>query len=73
VTGPTGTISHGVFQDGESEIAIRKPTLAVIARLEIYTVNIVDLRKTAVAVHAGIFKDLAGGGAGCIGRKTSHL
>jgi 2-desacetyl-2-hydroxyethyl bacteriochlorophyllide A dehydrogenase len=56
---PGGVIMHVGLQDWASEIDMRKLTLAEITLLGTYTYTTADLRATVVALHAGVFGDLA--------------
>jgi alcohol dehydrogenase len=55
---PGGVIMHVGLQDWDSEIDMRKLTLAEITLLGTYTYTTADLRATVAALHEGAFGDL---------------
>ena len=55
---PGGTVMHIGLQDWDSEIDMRKLTLAEITLLGTYTYSTADLRATVTALDGGAFGDL---------------
>lgn len=56
---PGGVIMHIGLLDWDSEIDMRKLTLAEISLLGTYTYSMADMRATVAALHSGAFGDLA--------------
>jgi len=56
---PGGVVVHIGLQDWESEIDMRKLTLAEISLIGAYTYTTADLRASVSALHEGAFGDLA--------------
>ncbi|MGY6258627.1 galactitol-1-phosphate 5-dehydrogenase [Paraburkholderia caledonica] len=56
---PGGVIIHIGLLDWDSEIDMRKLTLAEISLLGTYTYSMADMRATVAALHGGAFGDLA--------------
>ncbi len=56
---PGGVVMHIGLQDWESEIDMRKLTLAEIALLGAYTYTTADLRAAVALLHEGAFGDLS--------------
>lgn len=56
---PGGVVMHIGLQDWASEIDMRKLTLAEITMIGTYTYSTADLRATVLALHRGVFGDLA--------------
>jgi len=56
---PGGVVMHVGLQDWESEIDMRKLTLAEIALLGVYTYATADLRAAVKLLHEGAFGDLS--------------
>lgn len=54
-----GVVMHIGLQDWESEIDMRRLTLAEITLLGTYTYTTADLRATVAAIHRGVFGDLS--------------
>lgn len=56
---PGGVVMHIGLQDWDSEIDMRKLTLAEITLLGTYTYSMADLRATVAALGRGVFGDLS--------------